>query len=187
MNEDKNINNNEINHKLNTFLETNPHFVAKNDCIFCKICQTTLNVHKKSCIKDLARHLFTKKHIEKNNFLLKKQKSVLLGEDNVDKIHLDLVKWMIQANIPLKVLDNPETKNFFKDSFNFSIYRNSNYRKKYLSIIINEECVKIKNHFLRKIFCIYLDEACDANEGCIKYFWKSLIKLQITVNFYRSS
>ncbi len=39
----------------------------------------------------------------------------------------------------------------------------TNYRKKYLSIIENEERVKIKNHFLGKNFCIYLDETCDAN------------------------
>ncbi len=53
---------------------------------------------------------------------------------------------MIQINIPLKVLDNPETKNFFMIHL-ISIYGSSYYRKKYVSIIKNEKRVKIRNHF----------------------------------------
>eukprot|EP00095_Tigriopus_kingsejongensis_P008582 maker-scaffold167_size293163-snap-gene-1.26 protein:Tk08582 transcript:maker-scaffold167_size293163-snap-gene-1.26-mRNA-1 annotation:"PREDICTED: uncharacterized protein LOC100570869" len=106
--------------------ETNPALIAEfggskvwtynatTKALFCQLCMISIDIKKKSSIK---QHVSTEKHkrgIERETKGEARQQQLLTSVVKRSSFTTDLAKMMVSANIPLSKVENPDFRKFLK-------------------------------------------------------------------------
>ncbi|KAB0805335.1 hypothetical protein PPYR_02305 [Photinus pyralis] len=145
-----------------------PELKIENGRIFCRACVKTIQNDKKY---NVTQHVQTTLHVERRKkFEIEKSKQQTLVEsvasssrqDEQFKFNFDLCEMMIQANIPLKKLENGPFRQFLQTYCNRHIPAETTLRKNYVEPVFLQVYRKIQQLIGNNYIWFAVDETTDS-------------------------
>lgn len=141
-------------------------FAATDSCLFCKVCQITINSEKKF---NVIQHIRTYKHTKglkrrEYQILEPKPPSLLIGLPTTrSPFNTDLCEALLAANIPLNKLSNSKFRTFLEKYTGKNIPYETTLRNEYIDDVYYMVIENIKNDIGKNKIWVSVDETCDAD------------------------
>ncbi len=149
---------NEKNNSINSFLDANTEIKRyATDSFNCTVCNKYIKYDIKQGIKQLNRHVQSKKHL--NNARLINNADV--DDINNDVFNEDIAQALIVNNIPLRVLENATFKTIIEKYTKKALLSRSVYANKIIPNLYKKNYLLKTEELKNKPFYIILDETPD--------------------------
>ncbi len=129
------------------FVKDNPCFEINNGKLYCNVCNEIKEYNPSGGIRNLKRHLTSKKHCE--SYKLSSQqtrldiKQINSGTDN---FHMDLIIAFVTSNIAINKLECSNLRSFIEKYTGVMLFSHTHYRNVIVDRLYNLKCWKLKGN-----------------------------------------
>ncbi|VVC34389.1 Ribonuclease H-like domain,Domain of unknown function DUF659 [Cinara cedri] len=155
-------------------------FAATDSCLFCKVCQITINSEKKF---NVIQHIRTYKHtkgLKRREYqILEPKQSLIIGLPSRSPFNTDLCEALLAANIPLNKLSNSKFRTFLEKYTGKNIPFENTLRNEYIDDVYYTVIENIKNDIGKNKIWVSIDETCDVDGRIIANVIVGILKTDV--------